>query len=146
MMLPLGTFLAVYYLLLTQFLNGFVQDELVVNVMIGAIGFSSLATLTIVHWQVRKQARKISEEIGLGRKLDLYFPWAKKKSDSIIVVSLLPAVGLLLTGHSWFSIFFAIIFLWYLIQWPSPKKIANALKLKGDERKMVISKGEAFKM
>jgi hypothetical protein len=61
-------------------------------------------------------------------------------------VSFLLAIGFFLTSDERFSIYFAVIIIWCAWQWPTPRRVAGDLKLKGDERKMVLTKGEAFKV
>jgi len=38
-----------------------------------------------------------------------------------------------------------LILVWLYVQWPSPKRVSKDLELRGDEEKMVLTKGEAFK-
>jgi len=144
MLLPIAEFLTIYYLILSGVLPTIVQEELWVEILLALIPIGVLYLLTIVHLDVKKQCKKIAEEIGLGKKLDLYYPLARRKINSQVWASFLLATGFFLTSHGWFSIFFGGILAWSWWQWPSPRKTCIDLQLKGDERQMVITKGDAF--
>ncbi len=146
MLLPIAEFLAIYYLILSGILSKIIEDELIDEILLIAIPIIVLTVLTIVHLEVRKRCKRIAEEPSLGKRLDLYQPIAKRKINSIVWVSFLLAVGFFLTSDERFSIYFAVIIIWCAWQWPSPRKVSSDLKLKGDEQKMVMTKGEAFKI
>jgi hypothetical protein len=145
LLLPMVVFLAIYYLLLSGFVSPVIFDQLAVDVLRISFPILILITLTIVHLVSNKRYKIISEKIGLGEKLELYYPVNKQKMEAATYVSLLMALGFFLTGHAWFSIYFSVILLWFLWQWPSPRRVCSDLKLKGDEREMVMTKGEAFR-
>ncbi len=146
MLMPLVMFLFIYYLLLSGWVAPIIQDESAMDTLLIAFPTIALATLTIVHLAGAKKFKFISTQVGLSKKLDLYFPIVKMKTRAALSLSLMMAVGLFFTGHEWFSIYFTVIVFWFLLQWPTPRKLCHNLKLKGDEREMVISKGEAFKI
>jgi hypothetical protein len=146
MLLPIAEFLAIYYLILSGFLPAIVDEEIAVKILLILIPIIVLVVLTIVQLETSKRLKKIADEPGLGRKLDLYFPVAKRKINSLVMVSFFLAIGFFLTSDERFSIYFGVIILWCFWQWPSPYKVSRDLKLKGDEREMVITKGEAFKI
>ncbi len=105
----------------------------------------SVITLTTVHRRTRNKATRIASEVGLGIKLE--------KLGSVLIgrmiwkamITLLMTLGLLATGNQVFSILFCATLAWFFLQWPTPGRVADLLKLRGDEREMVLSKGEAFK-
>jgi len=82
--------------------------------------------------------------VGLGKKLDHYYLIVRTRMKTITGVSFFLAAGLLFTGHEWFTIYFGGMIVWFLFQWPTPRTVSRQLKLKGDERAMVITKGDAF--
>jgi len=146
MLLPIAEFLAIYYLILSDILSKIVEDELIDQILLIAVPIIVLVILTIVHLEVQKRCKKIADEPSLGRRLDLYQPIAKRKINSVVWVSFLLAIGFFLTSDELFSIYFAVIIIWYAWHWPSPRRVSNDLQLKGDERKMVMTKGDAFKV
>ncbi|MBL7878063.1 MAG: hypothetical protein JNL53_20520, partial [Cyclobacteriaceae bacterium] len=93
----------------------------------------------------KKRARKLATLVGLGLKLEnvgsLLFA---KMIWQFAVVTWMP-LGLVATGHQMFSVFFGLTLAWYFIQWPTPERVSNLLQLRGDEKEMVISRGDAFK-
>jgi hypothetical protein len=144
-LLPLVTFLGIYYLFLSGLILPFVEDETMISVLLVLYPVIILTSLTIVHLEVRKMLKSNVGLVGLGNKLDLFYAVVRRKMRTALWVSMFTATGFLLTSHQWFSLYFAGIILWFFFQWPSPRKAANQLKLKGDERKMVLTKGEAFR-
>jgi len=104
-----------------------------------------LTTLTIVHLEIFRRLKSHAVAVGLGKKLDLYYAVVRMRVRTFVVVSLFLATGFFFTGHPSFSIYFACMIGWFLLQWPTPLKVSNQLKLRGDERAMVMTKGEAFK-
>jgi len=110
-----------------------------------AIGVISVVVLTIVHYKKTKSITLISKEVGLGLKLEKFGSLLTSTMMSNAIVALLMPLGLVITGDHTFSIFFGVVLAWYFIQWPTPVRVAGQLKLKGDERLMVITRGEAFK-
>jgi hypothetical protein len=144
MLLPIAEFLTIYYLILSGVLLPIVYDELLIIILLLLFPIVVLTMLTIVQLEINKRLKKISEEPSLGRKLDLYVPLAKRKIKSLVWASVLFGVGFFFTSDDRFSIYFGGIILWYAWQWPFPRKVARDLKLKGDEREMVISRGDSF--
>jgi hypothetical protein len=145
MLMPIAEFLAIYYLILSGFLPPIVTEEFEREFLRISIPAVSFMVLTIVHLSVASSFKKISEEAGLGKKLDLYLPAARRKINFLVGVSFFLAIGFFLTSDERFSIYFGVIIIWCAWQWPSPWRVARDLKLKGDERQMVVTKGEAFK-
>ncbi|MBI1770528.1 MAG: hypothetical protein HY015_06260 [Bacteroidetes bacterium] len=146
LLLPIAEFLAIYYLILSGVLPPIIEDSLGVEILLISIPIIVLVILTIVQLGTLKRCKKITSEVSLGKKLDLYSPVIKRKINSIVWVSFLLAIGFFLTSDQRFSIYFGAIILWCAWQWPSPRRVSRDLKLKGDEREMVITKGEAFKV
>ncbi len=145
MLLPLTAFLGIYYLFLSGLISPFIQNELAIEGLLYATPIIILSPLTIVHLGNKKKLKIYAGEIGLGKKLDLYYEVTSNTMKTAMYNSLFSACGLLLTGHEGFSIYFAVIIFWVVLQWPSPRKVCKQLMLKGDERTMVLTKGEAFK-
>jgi len=146
MLLSVVALLLIYYFIFIGIIPHLVEDVFIINTLLIITPLIVIVALTIVHLRIAKHCKKISQEPNLGNKLDLYFSQATQKTNSIIFASLILSTGFALTSNETFSIYFAVLILWNLLQWPFPKKVCNNLKLKGDERKMVMTKGEAFKI
>lgn len=144
-LVPLAAYLALYYLSLSGMILPVITDELPTMIILGVYAVLVVIALTIVHLEVKKILKSNLEMVGLGNKLDLFHSITRKKMKALVWVSLFTATGFLLTFHQWFSIYFALILVWYLFQWPTPRKVSRLLQLRGDEREMVLTKGEAFK-
>lgn len=105
----------------------------------------SVTTLTTVHIRTRIKATRIAAEVGLGIKLEKLGSLLIGRMIWKAVITVLMPLGLLATGNQAFSILFGVTLVWFFLQWPTPSRVAALLKLRGDEREMVLSKGEAFK-
>jgi uncharacterized membrane protein YesL len=105
----------------------------------------AIIVLTTVQLSFKKKIRKVASEIGLGIKLEKLGSLIKVRMIWQALVSLLMPLGLVLTDEKMFIIFFGVALAWYFIHWPSPTLVAKLLHLRGDEKEMVLSRGEAFK-
>jgi hypothetical protein len=144
LLIPMGAFLVIYYLSLSGLISPYIRKESLVNFLKFTYLILILITLTIVHLEVYKRLKHHSQVVGLGNKLDLYYLIVQTKMKTVLGISLFLAAGLLFTGHEWFTIYFGGMIIWFLFQWPTPKTVSRQLRLKGDERTMVITKGDAF--
>lgn len=145
MMVPLILF--IYFYAQSYFYNGqlWIESEVIVTYLIFGIGVIALVILTTVHIHTERKAKSVATLVGLGIKLEKVGSLLLRKMVwQFVVVTLMP-LGLVATGNQIFSIFFGLTLAWYFIQWPTPEKVSNLLNLRGDEKEMVISRGDAFK-
>lgn len=112
--------------------------------LLGIIGVSVIV-LTTVQIQTNKMAIRIASKVGLGVKLEKLGSVLIARMVWKAVITLLMPLGLVVTGNQVFSILFGIALAWFFIQWPTPGRVSDLLKLRGDERQMVLTRGEAFK-
>jgi hypothetical protein len=145
MMMPLILFIVYYSQWIIQMpeLVKFSKETSAV-LLIGIVSFC-IAMLVIVQVSTKKKANKIAKEIGLGIKLEKLGSALKSKMIALSSLILLMPLMLLFTDEGYFAIAFGVLSLWYFLQWPTPGRVARLLKLRGDEKTMVISRGEAFK-
>jgi hypothetical protein len=145
MMMPLILFIVYYSQWIIQMpeLVKFSKETSAV-LLIGIVSFC-IAMLVIVQVSTKKKANKIAKEIGLGIKLEKLGSALKSKMIALSSLILLMPLMLLFTDEGYFAIAFGVLSLWYFLQWPTPGRVAQLLKLRGDEKTMVISRGEAFK-
>ncbi len=144
MMIPLILFIYFYtqsYFFKSQPLVGPQRGESLLLIIIGL----SVIVLTIVQIQTRKMALRIAAEVGLGIKLEKLGSVLIARMVWKAVITLTMSLGLVATGNPIFSILFGITMAWFFLQWPTPGRVSDLLKLRGDEREMVMSRGEAFK-
>lgn len=141
---PLGLFIYLYLELQVGKINSLIQDNgqiLISQIALFALG---LLLLTSVHLVVKRKLQTVSKELSLGNKMDRYYGLSLGRMITGVFVSALAAAGLYLTGSEVFSIYFLLVLLWMAYQWPSPKKLCAELKLKGDEREMILYKRESL--
>ncbi len=144
MMVPLILFIYFYSQSYFYQHSPILQQQLIDYLFVALAGLS-LITLTIVQLNFAKRTRVIAAEIGLGIKLEKLGSLIKTRMIWLAAVALLMPVGLILSGDQVFSIFFVLALAWYFLHWPTPKRVSELLKLKGDEKQMVLSRGEAFR-
>jgi len=145
MFIPIAVFLAVYYFLLIGKFVAIIQDEQMIMIILIAFPILSIINLTIVHLVVATRFKALLPEPSLGIRLEKYFSVGFIRLAALASDSVLMAVGLALTGHAYFTIYFSVLLLWLFFIWPIPKRVSKDLQLKGDEKKMVLTKGEAFR-
>jgi len=103
-----------------------------------------LLILTIVHWYMQSILRKASKEFGLGLKLDNYFKAIIIRYAMNVVCCFIVIAVYMLTQFELLNAFFFLPLLWMMIQFPTSKKVCKELKLKGDEKEMVLYKKDKF--
>jgi hypothetical protein len=145
MFIPIAAFLVVYYFLLVGKLTPIIQDETVILIILIAFPVIVIINLTIVHLVAASRFKTLWAEPSLGIRLEKYFSVGFIRLAALASDSVLMAAGLAFTGHSFFTIYFSALLLWLFFVWPTPRRVSKDLKLKGDELKMVITKGEAFR-
>lgn len=119
-------------------------EDLGIYVPFAFLGLA-IIVLTTVQLIFRSKVRKVASEVGLGIKLEKLGSLLKARMIWQALVTLLMTLGLFLTDEKSFVIFFGLTLVWYFLHWPSPTQIARLLHLRGDEKEMVLSRGEAFK-
>jgi hypothetical protein len=145
MFIPITVFLTIYYLFLTGKIVALELGDTLVQGILLIFPLLSILTLTIVHLVTAKKFKVLTAEPSLGIRLEKYFSIAFLRIVGLVQASLLMAIGLFLTGSEYFTIYFSALLIWLFFIWPTPKRVCKDLKLKGDESKMVLTKGEAFK-
>ncbi len=145
LLIAMTLFLAIYYMSLSGMVSPYIQEESLVDFLRYSYLALILITLTIVHLEISRRLKSHSQVVGLGKKLDQYYFVVRLRMKTFLLISFFLATGFFFTGHEWFTIYFAIMVIWFLFQWPSPGRVSIQLQLRGDERKMVMTKGEAFK-
>jgi hypothetical protein len=145
MFVPVAGFLYQYHLVLNNRIAPLVINRDVTDVIL--VGFAAIALidLTIVHWLCRQHLGRHTSEPSLGIRLDQYVKVVMMRAVAAVLTSLLMALGLFLTQHQYFTIYFVVLVGWIVWQWPTPNKVVRDYGLKGDEKQMVLTKGEAFK-
>lgn len=143
-LIPLGVFIYLYMNMQAGKINILVQERnTILMLQIVVLAFATFF-LTIVHLVIKKKMKVLSSKMGLGNKMDQYYYLSLIRIGSGAFVSSAIGLGLLYTGSEIFSVFFLGILLWMAFQWPTPKKMCVELKLKGDEKEMILYKRESL--
>jgi hypothetical protein len=140
-LLPLLCFAALYWWMSEGELEGpFHRDENMNQILLAALG-----GLVLMEWIIStflfvrglRMARKLT---SLGDRLDRYYAFTLVRFAVIMTSSLALAVGFYLTENQWFTMIAGGSLLMLLAFWPGPAKVCRDLKLKGDERTLVLYK------
>ncbi|MFM8740377.1 MAG: hypothetical protein ACKOC0_09245 [Cytophagales bacterium] len=142
---PVAGFLYLYQLVLNNTIKPSVAEVATTDVIVVAFPTTALVGLTIVHWLCAKSIKRYASELSLGIRLDHYAKIATIRAVAAVGASLLMALGLFLTQHPYFTVYLSVLVVWIVLYWPTPGKIARDYKLKGDEKHMLLTKGEDFK-
>lgn len=145
MMVPLLVFTYHYASAYAFTTRVWISDTTYIRSMLVGVGTFACIALTAVHFFVRARAAKISKQTGLGLKLEQLGSVLMKRLVTLALTTLTMPVSLVLTHHIGFALGFIILLIWFFLNWPTPIQVSNLLKLKGDEKEMVLSRGDAFK-
>jgi hypothetical protein len=145
MMMPLIIFTFFYSQSIIKLSGLVILNPEISRILFYAMVVLSVIALTIVQTRTKKMANAIAKEVGLGSKLEKLGTVLTRKMVTLSVAVLLMPVALLFTGDGYFGIAFGVFALWYFLQWPTPGRVCRLLYLRGDEKEMVITRGEAFK-
>lgn len=145
MMVPLVIFTFYYMQSIVDIPDLIFLSEEISRILFYALCGLSLIILTFVQINTHREAKSVSKAVGLGIKLERLADVLKRKMVTISIVVLIMPLALVFTGDNYFSIAFGVFVLWYFLQWPTPGRVCRLLQLKGDEKEMVITRGEAFK-
>ena len=143
-LVPLALFLFLYYQAQVEKILPIIQDQTLLLVLNAGLFLLAILGLTSAHLYVRKQFAVVSKEVGLGDKMDRYFPLALVRISLGSLSAFLMNIGFFLTGSIWFAISFGLIMLWIWWQWPSPKRFCNDLSVRNDERELMLKSKDAF--
>ena len=107
------------------------------------------SVIIVIDWLImfylyNKKIKSIRHGQGLRIKLEKYFDLTIVRFMIIIFGSLILAVGFYCRRDDFITGLFALNLILAGILWPSPSKVCNDLKLKGDEREMVYYKKDYF--
>lgn len=145
MFMLVAGFLYLYNLVLNDRVEPIMDARELTDMILIVFPAIAIIDLTIVHWLTAKRLEQFMAEPSLGLRLDRYVKVVTFRTAAIAVASVLMAIGLFLTHHKYFTIYFVLIVLWTVWQWPTPRRVCRDYRLKGDEKQMVLTKGEAFK-
>ncbi len=140
-LLPFLVFVVLYWQLQQGNIEGpFRFNELYSKVLLGL--FSLIVFIDgIVAGVLYSKGIKAVQKLGsLGGKLDRFFSLTLLRFTLVISGSLTFAIGFYLTENQFFTVFFGLNIGALLLLWPTPAKVCDDLKLKGDERTIVLHK------
>lgn len=144
-LIPMGLFIFLYVKLNNQSMAPLIGDQnmiLIIQIVLAGMG---LVDLLVIGYVQRKKIQRIALQASLRVKMEDYAGVAILRIAAGSVACLVMATGFALTSSEWFTVFLVLILVWLTFQWPTPRKMSGDLKLKGDERDVILYKRDLFK-
>jgi hypothetical protein len=138
LLLPLGILIVLYLVPGLLYSSFTIEDEQTVVLLLIIFPAVALLELTIVHLFLSARLDAISKLSGFGDRLDRYVPIAFIRTAAGVFLSIAMLVGLWLTGDSWFTGYAIAILAFIFLQRPTPENLCRQLKLKGNERELIL--------
>lgn len=113
-----------------------VESSLLVWILSSVVIFEWAMSFVIFH----KGMKAVEQRIGLGERLEKYRSITIVRYAMISSSCLILALGFYLTQHQVFTALFVMAMILQSSFWPTTYRLANHLKLKGEEREMIIRK------
>lgn len=138
-LLPIGVFIFLYQARETQWLpeaKPDIEPELIVYAAV-IIAFMDWLMALLIMYVGLKRVRK---EVSLGERLSRYANLTTVRSALFSSGMLILAIGYHLSQHQWLTIGFMVSLILPAIFWPVPGRVCYDLRLKGDERMMILYK------
>lgn len=110
-----------------------------------AVCFLALVMNVVATFLFRRTMKGVSKMVGLSLKLDHYCSATVMRYSIGAVSNLVLVVGFFFTGHFIFACMFGATIVLFFITWPWSSKVCADLKLKGDEKEMVLYKKIIYK-
>jgi hypothetical protein len=138
---PLLVFVALYWLIIDEEIRGpFYMDDATTQLLLMLLG-----TVVALDWigsfiVFNKGISSIISVPSLGDRLDKYYRYTLVRFSIVTTGTFCLAVGFYLTEDQMFTVLSGFSMLFLLGFWPFPSKVCRDLKLKGDERTLVLYK------
>lgn len=139
---PLLAFVFIYLELDTGGLSALIKDPEIVKMLSYILPTISMVLAGIAFILFKKNLPQAVGENNLRTKLNSYFTVIVQKYTLFEASSLLAVAGLFLTGNIIYTIIYLAMLLLLSLHRPTVHRISRDLKLKDDERQVVIHKKE----
>jgi hypothetical protein len=138
---PLLVFVVLYWLIIEEELRGaFYMDDATTQILLmllgGVVVMDWIGSLIVFN----RGVSSIISVPSLGDRLDKYYRYTLVRFSIVATGTLCLAVGFYLTEDQMFTVISGGSMLLLLAFWPFPSKVCRDLKLKGDERTLVLYK------
>lgn len=143
LLVPLVVFIVLYQVLRTEMLP-VVDLSLYQQHVTYVVGGVTITVWMVAYLIFRTQLKATRKIFSLGERLSRYASLTIVRSVLFSIGLLLLAIGYFFSENQWFTIGFMISLLIPVLNWPIPSRVCKQLKLKGDERMMVLFKMDDF--
>jgi len=135
LLIPLVVFLVLY----SNTSQGIIAEEqsfTIISFLLFLMAFDALIGLVLFRIKIKT----IREQSTLRSRLQQYYSLTIVRSCINIVACTMPSLAFFLTGDTQLVFVFAGVLVLSFLQWPGPGKVCRDLRLKGDEREMILYK------
>lgn len=139
-LLPLVCFGLLYWEMKTGTIEPISQDIQLNQILLLAVIVVLLAEWTASFFLFRNKVKSILTLGSLGDRLDRYYQFTLIRFSFLVSGLVLLAVGFFITRDQYFSILFLGSMVGLGVLWPTSAKVCDDLRLKGDERKLILYK------
>ena len=140
-LLPFLVFVVLYWQMQAGNIEGPLKEsEEYGNLVLGIMGGMVLMDWLISAILFVRSLKATRTLESLGEKLDRYYVFTLFRFALVVSGSLALAIGFYLTENQTFTLVFVGNVAVLIFFWPTASKVCNDLKLKGDERTLVLYK------
>lgn len=118
------------------------KEQVIYSILTYLFCFLMIVDGVMAYFLFRRLIQATFGIVSLGEKLDVYFKAIVIRTALLSGAGILMATGFFLTANAIFTVFFLIILSLISILWPTPNRIAKELRLKNDERTIILKKGD----
>jgi len=116
------------------------SHETGLNLLVVGVAVAYLLILLYSLYVTRKQVLQLRVEPSLRVMLETYATVLKIRFFSVGGASMVLLAGFIFIHDHLFVALFIVSLIVFSVFWPTPRRVANDLKLKGDARELVISR------
>jgi hypothetical protein len=139
-LIPLLSFVVLYWKMKTGDIKGLSQDTGLNYVLL-----LTFIVIVLVDWIAsffifRRNLKSILTLGSLGERLDRYYSFTIIRFSLMVSGLVLLVAGFYFTEDPYFTILFVTSMIGVAFFWPTSAKVCDDLKLKGDERRLILYK------
>jgi hypothetical protein len=138
-LIPLLVFIYVYLeFQYREFESLYKDDDFLIRIVVFGLSIVQFVIWIFTFYTFNKKLKQLRLVESLGERLDQYYKLTTVRFTLVTVGSLMLAAGFYLTEDQVITVLFVTSLGILSLLWPLPSKVCRDLKLRGDERTMVL--------
>lgn len=105
--------------------------------LVWVMSLTCIAVLIIQYVLFGKKIKLTFEKVELVDKVKIYSQATTQRYLLLLLGSMISSVGLLLSKNPVFTLFFAIVLVFFSLAKPTPDRMARLMKLKKEEKELI---------